>query len=207
MVAARPATIEEMVAELERPLTEEDFWALPDDENRYEIIGGERFASPPPATTHQRVSTRLTSALFVAIENRGLGIVFSAPTAVKLSPIDFPQPDILVVRIERRNLVQEQAVLGAPDLVVEILSPSSRRRDLVKKRGLYQTAGVEEYWIVDPVKRTVEVFVLESGLYHSWPMAQGTVRSRVLPTVDFGYDRIFPSLQAAQAVTTPSTTG
>ena len=132
---------------------------MPDDGNRYEFIGGRLYMTPAPVVRHQRVSYRLQSALRQVLEHPGHGEVFYAPLLVEFPGTgDRVQPDILFVSNERRGIITEKAVKGAPDLVVEILSPSTAHRDRGIKLDLYARRGVHEYWIADPVRDVVDVW-------------------------------------------------
>ena len=132
---------------------------LPDDGNRYEAIGGELYVTPAPSVRHQRISKRLYSALEGIVEEPGLGEVLFAPLGVRFPATgEGVQPDLLFVSNERREIVAPDELKGAPDLVVEILSPTTAGRDTDLKRLLYERQGVAEYWIVDPDARTVDVW-------------------------------------------------
>ena len=144
---------------MSEPTTWEDVLRMPDDGNRYEFIGGRLYMTTVPVTRHQRISRRLVMALTAILEHAGHGEVFHA-----LCLVEFPgtgdrvQPDILFVSSERRGIIGEKAVQGAPDLVVEILSPSTAHRDRGIKLDLYARRGVREYWIVDPAEDVVDVW-------------------------------------------------
>jgi Uma2 family endonuclease len=140
--------------------TYDDYVLLPDDGNRYEVIDGELHVTPAPTTTHQSVSKRIQFELMLQIEHRGHGIVFDAPVDVILARTRTVQPDLVVVRTARRAIVSERGIEGAPDLVVEILSPGTEQTDRIVKRKLYASVGVPEYWLVDPSSHAVEVLVL-----------------------------------------------
>ena len=191
---------------LERPLTEDDFWALPDDENRYEIILGELYVMPPPVPAHEDISQHLNLILLLTVGATGLGKVMTAPVGVRLTAIDVVQPDLVVVRAGREHLIGGREIDGPPDLVVEILSPSTRGKDLVKKRGQYQNAQIPEYWIVDPENRTVDVLILDGEQYRARPNVNGKATSRAFPTVEVDVERLF-SGELHIPATTPSTTG
>ena len=139
-------------------LTWNDYLDFPEDGRRHEIIDGEHYVTASPALTHQRASRHVHFQLYEQIERQGKGEVFNAPTAVQLSEFDIVEPDLLVVLAHHDALLKETRVAGPPDLVVEILSPSSRRLDRRIKLALYQRAGVREYWIVDPVAQEVEKY-------------------------------------------------
>jgi Uma2 family endonuclease len=135
-----------------------DYALIPDDGRRHEVLDGEHVMSPAPRTRHQRLVGDLFYALRRHVRRNGLGEVFVAPFDVLLSAHDIVQPDLLFVADHRLGIVDEDNCKGAPDLVVEVLSPATRRRDLVDKRLLYDRAGVAEYWAVDPEAETVQVF-------------------------------------------------
>jgi len=144
----------------------DDWLRLPDDAYRYEIIEGELFVSPPPSIQHQVVVSSLLSAMYQHAKERELGLVLTAPIGVRLpGKAVIVQPDLLFIRRERLQLVKDDVVDGAPDLVVEILSPSNWVYDRTRKQEAYLRAGVREYWIVDYRARTVDVLVLDGGEY------------------------------------------
>jgi Uma2 family endonuclease len=140
-------------------LTYDDFLLFPDDGRRHELIDGEHYVTASPNTRHQRVSLRLAVALggyFQAHPERGE--VFSAPFDVVLSNFDVVEPDLLVITHDQREITTDQHVRGAPALVVEILSPGTRRVDEKVKYRLFDRTGVREYWLVDPELDLVKVF-------------------------------------------------
>ena len=139
-------------------LTWNDYLDLPEDGRRHEIVDGEHHVTASPALNHQRVSRHIHFQLYEQIERTGKGEVFAAPTAVQLSEFDVVEPDLLVVLADHDGYLTATRVAGPPDLAVEILSPSSRRLDREIKLALYQRAGVDEYWIVDPVAQEVEKY-------------------------------------------------
>jgi Uma2 family endonuclease len=138
-------------------LTYRDLVLFPDDGKRHELIDGEHYVTPSPSTRHQRVLTRLLVSLNSYLTSREMGEVFPSPYDVVLSEFDVVEPDLLVVTPESAGKITEANLQGAPDLVVEILSPSTKGRDRVLKLRLYEKFGVREYWIVDPVGESVEV--------------------------------------------------
>lgn len=147
-------------------LTYEDYAALPDDGRRYELHDGEIELTPAPTLRHQKVSRRLHFALYQALELTGRGEVYSAPTDVVLHPQVVVEPDLLYVSTERSSLLADgRFVNGAPDLVIEILSASTRRKDILAKGRLYAQHGVPHYWTVDPEIDRVECLVLRDGAY------------------------------------------
>lgn len=140
-----------------RLYTYEDYLKL-DDDKQYELIGGELILVPAPKTIHQRLSHRLNQILSDFVIKNNLGEVMYAPIDVVLTESNKPQPDILYISKERLKIIKEKYIDGAPDLIVEILSPSTISRDRVEKSRLYYTHGVQEYWLVDPDAEIVEVF-------------------------------------------------
>lgn len=164
-------------------LTYDDYCLLPNDGKRYEIIDGELFVTPSPQSAHQRVVTRLTSYLFRFVEEHGLGEVFVSPFDVVFSPYDVVEPDLLFISKARSSVLTEKNVQGAPDLVVEVLSSTTAKVDRSTKLKLYARFGVEEYWIIDPKKPSVEIFRRQTSgleLASSLP-ADGSLASPLLP--------------------------
>jgi Uma2 family endonuclease len=140
-----------------RRWTYAEFARLPDDGNRYEVIGGELHVTPAPTTLHQKIVTRIARRLEEFAELHGLGEVFVGPVDVLFAEGDYLEPDLVFVRRERLDVVSDRGLEGAPDLVVEVLSPTTASRDRRLKRERYAHFGVPEYWIVDPVAKRIEV--------------------------------------------------
>jgi Uma2 family endonuclease len=139
-------------------LVYEDYLLFPDDGKRHEIIDGDHYVTPAPKTKHQKVSFNLTIALGSFVKERGLGLVLAAPSDVILSDENVVQPDLLFVSSARASIVTEDNIRGAPDLLIEISSETTRKKDEVTKRKLYERFGVQEYWVVDPELESVKVF-------------------------------------------------
>ena len=163
-----------------RSWTYDDLLSTPNDGLRYEIIGGELFVSPSPATKHQRLSGRFF-ALLLDLEKAGLGVVFAAPTDVKFSDQDTVVPDLLFIRTEHQHIIGPNYITGPPDLIIEILSPSNSAVDRERKLALYAAAGVPEYWMLDPETESVVPLTLVEDHYELIPVTGGIVRSVVLP--------------------------
>jgi Uma2 family endonuclease len=172
--------------------TYNDYLLLPED-RRYEIIDGDLFMTPAPTPYHQLVSANLHSALRDVVLEHRLGRVLYAPCDVVLSPTDIVQPDILFVAAARLSIIGEKYISAAPDLVVEILSPSTAERDQDLKRKLYARFGVREFWIADPEKKTVEVFVdTAEGFRRESLFGIGeTLRSPLLPGLEIPLAEVF----------------
>ena len=148
-------------------LTYEDYALFPDDGRRHELVDGEHCVSPAPSLLHQAILGSLLFALKLYLRTQPLGQVFAAPTDVVLSKNDTVQPDLLFVSNERAAILAERNVQGAPDLVVEIMSETTRRMDEVTKRKLYERFGVAEYWVVDPALENVKVYRRQGGFFQA----------------------------------------
>ncbi len=145
--------------------TYDDYKALPEDGSRWEVLEGSLCREPAPRPFHQVVVANLLHLLGDFTRERGLGHVLSSPLDVVLSPENVVQPDIVFLSAERMHVMGEENLAGAPSLVVEVLSPTTRERDAFVKRRIYEHFGVLEYWLVDPEAGTVEVLALEEGRY------------------------------------------
>lgn len=151
-----------MVTQKTKPnLTCEDYAKTPDDEC-WELIDGELMMSPSPKRAHQRNQMKLGSRMSFFVEEKDLGEVYSDFDVV-LSNTDTVRPDLIFIAKDRLHIITEDNVHGAPDLVVEIRSPSTARYDWTVKRELYARHGVKEYWLVDPEAATVAVLLLDGG--------------------------------------------
>lgn len=134
----------------------DDIWDAPEDGNIYEVIDGDLYVTPAPAWIHQRVVGRLYSIVSQHVFTNRLGEIVPAPTGVALDEENGLQPDILFISNARRGIISERGVDGAPDLVVEVLSPSTKARDLGIKLRRYAAAGVPHYWTLEPVTHVLE---------------------------------------------------
>jgi len=145
--------------------TYDDYKSLPESETkRYELLEGELAVVPSPTWRHQNISSRLFFCLKAFVEAEDLGYVAYAPLDVVLGG-DVVQPDILFISHKRASIIQEDEIRGGPDLVVEILSPTTAQRDRTYKRTLYARHGVKEFSLVDPDSQTVEVLALGKRAY------------------------------------------
>jgi Uma2 family endonuclease len=140
---------------------------LPQDGNRYELIGGVLYMAPAPGTSHQEANARFITHLMTYVRFAGLGRVLGPPYDVELAPNVVVQPDVVVVLNVHAAIITPTHIVGAPDLVVEIASPSTAGYDRREKQDTYAQGGVTEYWIADPAARTIEVLVLEQERYRS----------------------------------------
>lgn len=150
--------MENPVPEPAKKLTYEDYCAIPADGLRHEIIDGAHYMSPSPNLLHQGTSLNLTVALHAHLRTTKRGRVLVAPFDNLLGKHDVVVPDLLVVLVGGRGTIKKNGCHGPPDLVVEILSPSNPSHDTVRKRRLYERAGVREYWILDPANARAELY-------------------------------------------------
>lgn len=137
-----------------------DWRALPEG-TRAELIDGTIVMSPAPRVLHQVVVARFFRALDAFVQERDLGLVLMSPLDVRLTDTRAFQPDVVFIATDRLGILGEQEVDGAPDLVAEVLSPSTGYYDVTAKRLAYAEAGVREYWVLDPGQETVEVLALD----------------------------------------------
>ena len=174
-----------------RKLTLADYEKIPADGYRHEIIEGEEFVTPSPEVPHQRVSRNLESLLHVHVSRERLGEVLAAPTDVVLSDTDVVVPDLVFVSAANAAIVTRKNIQGAPDLVVEILSPSTASIDRGAKRVLYERAGVREYWIVDPDAKTLEIHEFGSPRRTRVHKEGQSFTSALLPGLTIRLDELF----------------
>jgi Uma2 family endonuclease len=147
-------------------LTYEDFLLFPDDGKRHELIDGEHYVTPSPNTKHQTIVWNLTSLIGPYLQAHPIGRAFNAPFDVVFSDFDIVEPDLLFIsRARQAELLTKHHVRGAPDLVVEIGSPSTRKRDETIKRRLYERFAVSEYWVIDPELDAIKVYRRIDGRY------------------------------------------
>ena len=185
-----------MAAVLQKPAkrwTYEEYYRL-DDDQRYDIINGNLLMAPAPDVWHQDWSRKLFRLVDRLVAANDLGEVFFAPIDVVLDAENTVQPDLVFISKARTSIIQRRAIFGAPDLLVELVSPSSVQRDRYVKRELYPRFGVKEYWIGDPANRSLEILTLKSGSYVPLCSAEekGRLSSIVLPGLDFDLAEIHP---------------
>jgi len=183
-------------------LTYADLVAMPEDGKRHELIDGEHYVTPSPTLRHQLVLSHLHLDLGGYVEANGLGQAFFAPLDVILSDYDVVEPDLLFVSTERLEQIGRAYIHAAPDLVVEVLSPGTRRIDATKKLRLYEKFGVAEYWMIDPEAEWVDVYRAGSGqppelpgLHHLARLIRergdGPLTSPLFPGLALQLDRLF----------------
>lgn len=147
-------------------LTYREFREMEFDDNdtfRYELLDGELMKKQAPTPWHQRLSGNLYTVIRQHITEKKLGEVFYSPIDVFLNDYNAPQPDLVFVSEAKKGLITNDGIMGTPDLVVEIISPSSVKRDRFQKRAIYERFAVPEYWIADPQNQEIEVYTLSEG--------------------------------------------
>jgi Uma2 family endonuclease len=175
--------------------TYDDYAALPTDGKRYEIVNGVLYMTPSPSWSHQEIVGEIFAHLRTYLRTTELGGVFMAPIDVELAPNTVFQPDVVVLLKASHKKLKERHIVGAPDLAIEVVSPSSQTHDRYRKITAYARAGVPEYWIADPDSRTVEVLTLEGGEYHSQGVYRGkaTLPSQIIPGLLVHVEQFFVS--------------
>lgn len=165
--------------------TYDSYAALPDDGQRYEIVDGVLYMAPGPSDDHQNASLLLSHYFAQHVQLTGLGKVRTAPYDVVLASGTVVEPDLIVVLNAHLGIITRKGVFGTPDLVLEIASPSTSTYDRNKKFMTYQKAGVLEYWIVEPELHTIEVWVLQNGVYQPLGIFTGKagIPSTIVPSI------------------------
>ena len=173
--------------------TYDDYAALPDDGHRYEIVNGVLLMAPAPTPDHQSIVAWLTYYLLAHVELGRLGRVLPGPVDVVLGPKNVYQPDVVVLLNAHLDRIAEKRIIGAPDLAVEVASPSTATIDRITEYEIYARYGIAEYWIVKPNQRTVEVLVLQDREYRSLGIFQGQqmLPSRILPDLSVRVGQFF----------------
>ena len=176
--------------------TYEEFMTLPEEgPYRFEIIDGELFMTPSPTPRHQKICGNLFLSIGTFLRSNPLGEVFAAPCDVVFSrtPLQVADPDLVFVSKAHAFIVTEKNIQGVPDLLVEVLSPSTAANDRLVKLSLYERSGVPEYWIVDPEAETIQVFRLSDGRYGiPLDIRKGeTLDSPLLPGLSIPLSKVF----------------
>jgi Uma2 family endonuclease len=165
------------------------------DSNLYELLNGEIVKRASPTLIHQRISRKLTFAFETYLLQKKCGEIFYAPLDVVLDGENAPQPDLVYVSNENKQVLSEEelVIVGTPDLVVEILSPGTAKRDKTLKKEIYESFGVPEYWLVDPLYKTIEVYTLQNNRYALFAIfdTTDTLKSPLLPDLEIALQTIF----------------
>jgi len=159
----------------------------------YQLIGGELIMTPSPIPYHQMISMKIGYELLKFVEDKKSGIVLYAPLDVYLSETETYQPDIIFISKDRLNIIGEKKIEAAPDLVMEILSPATAYYDLRHKKQVYEKSGVKEYWIVDPMGKSIEVYENVNGEFKVFSQARekDRVKSKLLDGFEVEMEKAF----------------
>jgi len=181
------------IMNVEVKYTYQDLLTTPEDNRRYEIFEGELVMSPAPDYGHQNAQANLFNILFSYIRKKGWGKVFAAPFDVYFDEETVVEPDILFISTERLHIIDGKKVNGAPDLVVELLSPSTESRDRGFKFKRYAEEGVKEYWMADAVQQTLEIYQLTPQGFTLFAKFSGNeeAKSKLLKDLKFGLREIW----------------
>lgn len=180
----------------DRKLTYAFLEELPEDDLRHEIIDGVHYVTPSPLIRHQRVARELLLAIALYLRAHPIGEVFTDKVDVLLGLHDIVVPDLVYVSNERARMLTEKNVQGAPDLVIEISSTSTRARDVRLKRALYERAGVQEYWFAEPRDSTIDVYRAANGRFlpaERFAAGGPPLETPLLPGLTIDLVAVFPS--------------
>ncbi len=168
-----------------------EYLCFPQDGKTHEIIDGEHVVNPAPGTYHQTLSRRIQFQLYPQIELQKHGVVYNAPTDLQLSETSIVQPDLIVVLQRNQTIITPTKIKGTPDLVVEIISPTSADNDRVLKKELYRKSAVPEYWLVDPNDHVIEQFVLHGAVYELVGKHADEIRLQIMDCVDVNLKEVW----------------
>lgn len=176
-----------------RPFTVDDYMSLPEHGPRYQLIDGELYMAPAPNRRHQFISGEIEYLLRKYLERKPIGVIYDAPFDVQLTDITVVQPDIAFFSKKRAAYLTEHGAEGAPELVVEILSPKTARLDVGVKREIYARTGVLELWIVEPDAEVVKVYRLQENSQNPAQTlsANQILSTPILPGLKIDLKRIF----------------
>ncbi len=177
-------------------LTYDDFLLFPDDGKRHELVDGEHYVTPSPNTRHQRISGRLYLMIGSWLETHPIGQLFYAPLDIVFTQFDVVEPDLLYMSDERASaILTDKHVTGAPEILIEIASRGTRKRDESIKKRLYERSGVEEYWVVDPEVDVVRVYTRAASGYgrarELSAESNDVLTTALLPGLEMRLTRIF----------------
>lgn len=177
---------------LKESYTYEDYTKLPEGAP-YQLIGGNLIMIPSPTPYHQEISRKLEFKIISFIQKSDLGQLYHAPLDVFLGDKEVYQPDIMFISREREGIIGKKMIKGAPDIIIEILSPFTAYYDLRKKYRIFEQSGVKEYWIVDPELKKVEIYENENNKFKikSEAEGKGNVSSKVLDGFTISLSEIF----------------
>jgi len=185
-----------MVTELKQ-ISVHEFRQMEFDENDdayYELINGYIMKKSAPRPQHQNISMNLSIEIGTFVKKRGLGKLFTSPIDVFLDDLNAVQPDLVFIPTEKQNIITDDGIIGIPDLIIEIISPSSVLRDSVDKKNLYERLNVKEYWIIDPQYQDIQVYTIQNGryeLYSGITMFEGELKSIIFEGIAIDLAELF----------------
>jgi Uma2 family endonuclease len=181
-----------MIEAEKKKYTYEDYEKLPEG-SPFQLIDGELVMTPAPVPYHQQILLRIISSFIEFNAKHKLGEILIAPIDVFLSETETYQPDIIFISNERMKIIGQKKIEGAPDLVIEILSETTAYYDLKHKKRIYESCGVKEYWIVDPIEKSVEVYENINSTFKLFSSAilKGNVNSKILTDFELEISKIF----------------
>jgi len=165
---------------LEKSITYEKFKEIIQEDQKAHLINGRIFMETPASYKHEYIFGKLFSILRIYVVSRDLGIVLGSRTLVRIDKYNAFEPDLLFISKERKNIIKEYEIVGAPDLVIEIISKSSRREDRVEKFLGYEKIGVKEYWLIDSEKDIAEFYALKGKKFEEIEVKDGVFKSTVI---------------------------
>lgn len=181
-----------------KKLTYEAYREIEFDDNDpylYELLKGTLVRKSSPTFVHQRILKNLLVIFELHLREKKTGEIFPAPLDVVLDEENAPQPDLVYVSNENSAVLNELelVIIGTPDLVIEILSPGTAKRDKTLKKDIYEQFGIQEYWLVDPGNKTIEVYTLQNNHYALFLFADAeeSVKSALLSELEIPLTRIF----------------
>ncbi len=147
-----------------------------------ELINNQLIISPAPVILHQQILNEINIEISIYLKKNPTGKIFIAPVDVQFSPENILQPDLLFIENKNLDKIQKNGLYGAPDLIIEILSPATAKLDFKEKKSVYEKFGVSEYFIVDPDSKLVDSFILKKGKYEEQKRVAGKINSKILST-------------------------
>ena len=179
---------------LQKKLTYEDYLQMtPPDSGNYQLIHGEIISMTSPSSKHQKCIVNLTFLIQSYLLNKPIGKLFIAPMDVILEAGEVYQPDLLFISGSRDYIIEESKINGVPDLIIEVLSPSNAYYDLVIKKKVYEVCEVMEYWIVDPIQKSLDLYILSGNKFHLRQQLEkiGNVSTEILSGIDLDIEKVF----------------
>ncbi len=165
---------------LKKPITYEKFKEIIQEDQKAHLINGRIFMETPASYKQEKLFWKLGFILKGFVDSKDLGIVLGSRTLVRIDKYNAFEPDLLFISKERKNIIKEYEIVGAPDVVVEIISKSSRREDRVEKFLGYEKIGVKEYWLIDSEKEIAEFYALKDGKFEEIEVKDGIFKSTVI---------------------------